>query len=272
MTPDWLDVRDFGNDINAAIRQCLAEGGGRVYAPRQTYELQSGLIFPRDPVPAIPVLSPAVELFGDGINVTTVYTNEPDVDLVTIARSNVTIRRMLLQGARSADSTGRGVVISDPINGSVLHGVRLEDVYIAATGGSALCVPDGYPHLLNQPAFDRIAVGCSYDRVTFDSNLGAGDLVTIGRCNTLHRFTQCHFTNFKARALFLNGADTTTLRDCAFENGDSTKPWIQGIGAAATLIDHAYFEDHVGNAVFTKHDRASTGWAEPNCTFRTRTV
>ena len=256
-------------DIQQAINDCLAQGGGRARVPAGAYRLDAGLFIPREPVHPIPVLTPAVELCGDGINATVIYTLLPEVDLLTIARSNVRVSGMLLQGAATA-GPGRGVVVSDPVNGSVLSRVSLSDVYIAATGAESLYVPDGYPHLVNQPAYDRISVCCSYDRVTFDSNLG-GDLVRLGRFNTTHRFTQCNFTNFKGHALLLNGADTTSLRDCNLENGDNTKPWVEGVAAQATLLDHVYAEDHRPNgtsAVFTKRDKQSTGWDERDCTFR----
>ena len=255
-------------DIQQAILDCIAAGGGRVQIPTGTYRLETGLVIPRIDYP-VQVLTPAVELVGEGVNATTIYTLVPDVDLLTIARPNVRVSGMLLQGA-AVQGTGRGVVISDPVNGSVLSRIALSDVYIAATGCEALYVPDGFPHLLAQPAYDRISVCCSYDRVTFDSNLGA-DLVRLGRFNTTHRFTQCNFTNFKGHALLLNGADTTSLRDCNLEAGDNSKPWVEGIAAPATLLDHVYAEDHRPggtSAVFTKHDKQSTGWDERDCTFR----
>jgi hypothetical protein len=262
-----------GQELQDAINACIAEGGGRVFVDPLTPKIMlvEPLVFPADPRPQIPVLTPVVELVGTGIAATTIYTLDPDIDLLHIARSNVRVSGMLLQGGQGVGA-GRGVVISDPVNGSVIHGVRLSDVYIAATGREALLIPDGWPHLLGQPSYDQISVGCSYDRVTLDSNQG-GDLAYIGKWNTLHRFTQCRFTNFKGRALYLNGADTTSLRDCAIENGDNTKPWVECVGAVATLLDHVYMEDHRPNgtlAVFNKHDKASTGWDDPHCTYRRR--
>jgi len=264
-------VGNTGADIQRAIDACTAGGGGRVRIPGGAYRLDVGLVMPAIAY-AIPVLTPAVTLEGDGVNVTVIHTLDPVVDLLRIERSNVTVKGMLLQGSQGAGK-GRGVVIKDATNGAVVSGIHMENVYVAATGQHALDVPEGFPHLLGQPAYDQVAVACTYDRCVFDSNLAPGsDLVRIGRWNTLQRFTGCRFTNFKGSALLLDGADATSCRDCAFENGDNSRPWVDGYSAPATLLDHCYFEDHASPSVakFTRHDRVSTGWAERDCMFRRR--
>lgn len=258
-------------DLQQAINDCIDAGGGRVSIPAGKYEITTPLAIPRFTKDWMGALTPAVSLIGEGVNATVIYTNDPDCDLLVICSSNVWVSGMLLQGSQQATGKGRGIVVSDATNGSVLSRIHLSDLYIAATPRESLYIPDGYPHLVNQPAYDRISVACDYERVTFDSNLVLDSgLVYIGKWNTTQRFTACHFTNFKRHALLLNGADTTSCRDCIFEAGDNTKPYVEGIGAVATLLDHCYFEDHIGSAVFTAHDKASKGWAESNLTQRRR--
>lgn len=253
-------------DIQAAIAAACDPSsgsyGGVVHVPSGIYLLDSGLRFPGNDNPN---LNAQVTLQGDGINSTVIYTNTPNLDLVTVARSHVSIKGIYFQGSQQ-QGTGRGIVISNPVNGKVLDSIHLEDVYVAATEREALYVPDGFPHLLSQPAYDRISVVTSYLRCWFDSNMVADSgLAYIGRWNTTHRFTECQFTNFKGRAVCLHGADGTSFRDCIFEAGDNSRPYVEGVGATSTLLDHCWFEDHATSsplAVFTKHDKASSNWVE----------
>jgi hypothetical protein len=238
-------------------------GGGGVVSVSGINLLSEGLIFPGNDNPN---LNAQVTLQGDGINSTVIYTNTPNLDLVTIARNNVKLRGIYFQGSQQQQGTGRGIVISNPVNGKVVTNTSMEDCYVAATEREALYAPDGFPHLLAQPAYDRISVIASYLRCWFDSNLTPGsDLAYIGQWNTHHRFTECQFVNFKGRALYLNGCDSTSCRDCNFEAGDNSKPYVEGRGALSTLLDHCRFEDHAITsplATFTVHDRASKGWVE----------
>jgi len=243
-------------DIQAAIDS----GANVINVPAGVHLLDAGLVIPalnRD-LPA--GLEPGLIIQGEGAGSTIIYTNTPNLDLLTIARSNVSLRDLRLQGSLQSGA-GRGIVISDPVNGRVLSNIRLADLYISATEREALYVPDGFPHQTLQPAYDRISVVCSYDRVTFAAN-AAGDLAYIGGWNTTHRFSQCSFTDFHGRALYLRGCESSSCRDCNFEAGDNTKPWVEGRGALYTLLDRCRFEDHRGGAVFTAHDKASQGWVE----------
>jgi hypothetical protein len=252
------------SQLQDLIDEALANGWGEVEVPAGTHLLDRGLVIPAGDR-SLPVgMEPGLTLWGQGRGSTIVYTNTPNIDLLTCSRSNVAILGMRMQGSQQREGTGRGIVISDPVNGRVLSNIRLADLYVCATEREALCIPDGFPHLLGQPAYDRIAIECSYDRVTFAAN-GGGDLVYIGAWNTHHRFTQCASTDFRGRALFLNGADSTSCRDCVFEAGDNTKPYVEGRGAISTLLDHCRYEDHATTgpfAVFTAHDRASKGWVD----------
>ena len=265
-----IDGSNIQTDIDAACSPSTGGGGGIIHVPAGIYLLSEGLRFWDTDNPN---LSAQVTLQGDGINSTVIYTNTPNIDLLTVARSHVSLRGIYFQGSQHREGVGRGIVVSNPTNGKVLSSVHLEDVYVAATEREALYVPDGFPHLVSEPAYDRISVMSSFLRCWFDSNLVPDSgLAYIGRWNTNHRFTECTFTNFKGRALYLHGADTTSCRDCIFEAGDNTKPYVEGVGAVATLLDHCYFEDHatvLPYAQFTAHDRASKNWAEPYCTYRT---
>jgi len=249
--------------IYAACDPSTGAGGG-VVSVSGINLITEGLVFPGNDNPN---LNAQVTLQGDGINSTVIYTNTPNLDLLTVARNNVKLSGIYFQGSQHRQGTGRGIVISNPVNGKIVANMIMEDCYVAATEREALYAPDGFPHLLAQPAYDRISVIASYLRCWFDSNLTDGsDLVYVGQWNTHHRFNECQFVNFKGRALYLNGCDSTSCRDCIFEAGDNTKPYVEGRGALSTLLDHCRFEDHAVAparlAVFTAHDRASTEWRE----------
>lgn len=269
--PTSFDPRDYGGTIQAAIDACAASlrGGGIVHVPPGAWVLNSGLVFADNPSPN---LIPQITLAGDGINVTTIYTNTPNVDLVTIARSNVHLKGIYFQGSQQSAGTGRGIVISNPINGRVLNGIHMEDIQVAATEREALFVPDGFPHDVSRPRFDGISILCTYDRCWFDSNLApAAQLVYLGAWNTLHRFTHCNFTNFKGRAVRIAGMDTVSMRECLFEAGDNASDWVVAAGSMAGSLDRCYFEDH-GEATaptyFVRIGAQSHGWDVNRCTFR----
>jgi hypothetical protein len=258
-------------DLQGAI-DAAWQDGGEIEVPSGVHELQAGLIFRHlDPYPDI---TPNITLRGHGLGNTTIKCYVPGADLLTIARSNVHFKGINFQGSQLSQGGGRGIVINDPVNGVVLRDIHMEDCRIQATEREALYVPTGWPHLLAQPLYDRISILCTFNRCWFQRNLVPGsDLAYIGKWNTLYRFTECTFTDFKGRGLFLNGADTTSCRDCVFEGGDNTAPYVEARETQAGLLDHCYFEDDMmegPRAVFVKTDRYSRdhGWAAPNCTYR----
>lgn len=265
-----LNVKDFDGDIQKTIDLALASKAGKVYIPSGTYELSAGLIIPR-PLNNEGLLTPGVELEGDGISNTIIYTNNPNIDVLTIQRSNTSIKNIRFQGSQT-QGQGRGIVISDPTNGVVLGNIHLEDLYISATSQHALFIPDGYPHLLGEPFYDQISILCSYERCVFDSNVSEGsDLVYVGKWNTTHRFDQCNFSNFKGFALNLHEADAVGLTECIFEAGDNTKAYVNIDGCTAGHMNGCYFEDHdegPAKTRFVSLDMASHGWGIDHCTFR----
>lgn len=277
----WYNVKSYNYDIQAAINAAAAsaQGGGVVYIPAGLYLLTAGLTIPANASYA-GSLDSAIFLVGEGISNTIIYTNTTNIDLLTVSRSNVGIKDIRFQGSQQGTPglTGRGIVISDPVDNHVMTSVYMSGCYVTATEREALFVPDGYSH--GGSPSDRISIECHFDDCTFDSNLVAGfQLAYLGRWSTLYRFTRCNFTNFKGKALNINACDTVTCRDCLFEASDELDSYVSVVAtvvspqpsALSTAFDHCYFESaFVGAATqwFITIGAFSHGTVVSNCTFR----
>jgi hypothetical protein len=201
---NWFDVRNFGNNIQAAIDAAVAPnntGGGVVYIPAGVYTITAPLSVPSNNPGVYP---PGLTLLGDGPTVTIVNTNF-QVDILRVSRSYTHIEGIAFQGAQSA-GPGRGIVLSD--EGKELRRVSMNRCVIRATGSYALFV-QGTTSLPN-----TWSILCDYQNCDFSSNLGGGALVYIEASCTTQRFRGCTLWSFVDHAAKLVGCDTASFVDC----------------------------------------------------------
>src|SRR6185369_7150965 len=92
-----IDGSTIQADIDAACSPSTGGGGGIIHVPAGIYLLSEGLRFWDTDNPN---LSAQVTLQGDGINSTVIYTNTPNIDLLTVARSHVSLRGIYFQGSQ----------------------------------------------------------------------------------------------------------------------------------------------------------------------------
>jgi hypothetical protein len=223
----WIDLRDFGGDLQAAIN-ALPPDGGIVFVPRGPCRLTSGVV----------VNAPNVSIVGEQLG-SVITTDAPNTfDLITVNRPNFQMRDVKLDGAAGTyDANGKCCLVIQGVgvSNNEVRGVGLWNVTMSGAPRYALWLRD---------VEDLYARGCM-----IVENPGSGVRIDkVSAPTTIARFLGGEIGQNQRRGLEAASVSGVLAVGCTFEGnrivgGEDDGAGVDIENCGRVELRSCYFED-----------------------------